>query len=62
MMLKDLPKKPRILDISCGPGMQTIELAKISDGTIIALDNHQQFLDELNKKAEKEVVKNRIKQ
>jgi ubiquinone/menaquinone biosynthesis C-methylase UbiE len=38
-------KHPLILDIGCGQGMQTIELAKISDGKIIALDNHQGFLD-----------------
>jgi len=46
-----LPKQPFILDIGCGPGVQTIELAKISDGKIIALDNHQAFLDKLMKTA-----------
>ena len=46
--LKNLPAKPRILDIGCGPGMQTIELAKLSGGQIEALDNHQPFLDQLN--------------
>jgi ubiquinone/menaquinone biosynthesis C-methylase UbiE len=60
-----LPEQPFILDIGCGPGVQTIELAKLSKGTIIALDNHQAFLNKLMKKAkEKElldhiVVKNR---
>ena len=52
-----LPEQPLILDIGCGPGVQTIELAKISKGTIIALDNHQAFLDKLMKKAkEKELL------
>jgi len=46
-----LPEKPFILDIGCGPGVQTIELAKLSKGTIIALDNHQAFLNKLMKKA-----------
>ncbi len=48
------PEQPLILDIGCGPGVQTIELAKISKGRIIALDNHQPFLDKLiqNAKAE----------
>ncbi|MBW1607272.1 MAG: class I SAM-dependent methyltransferase [Deltaproteobacteria bacterium] len=47
------PEQPLILDIGCGPGVQTIELAKLSKGRIIALDNHQAFLDKLIKKAKK---------
>ena len=41
------PEQPLILDIGCGPGAQTIELAKLSKGTIIALDNDQAFLNKL---------------
>ena len=51
LILKDLPKNPLILDIGCGPGMQTIELAKTTDGKIIAIDTHEPFLDVLKKKA-----------
>ena len=47
-LVKGLPEKPRILDLGCGPGMQTLELARLSKGKIIALDNHQPFLDKLN--------------
>lgn len=50
-MIKDLPAQPKILDIGCGPGMQTLELARLSKGKIIALDNHQPFLDKINKDA-----------
>ncbi|MCK5581393.1 MAG: class I SAM-dependent methyltransferase, partial [Candidatus Omnitrophica bacterium] len=46
-----LSEQPLILDIGCGPGMQTLELAKISKGKITALDNYQGFLDILMKKA-----------
>lgn len=53
-------ENPKILDIGCGPGMQTIELAKISGGKIIALDNHQPFLDQLNEDAERENVASQI--
>jgi ubiquinone/menaquinone biosynthesis C-methylase UbiE len=60
LMLKDLQENPRILDIGCGPGMQTIELAKLSNGQIDALDNHQPFLDELNRRAKEEGVSGRI--
>ena len=38
---------PDILDIGCGTGDQTIELAKLSMGNILALDNHRPFLDQL---------------
>jgi len=58
--LKSLPDKPLILDIGCGPGMQTLELARISNGKIIALDNYQPFLDILNKKANEEGFDKRI--
>jgi ubiquinone/menaquinone biosynthesis C-methylase UbiE len=60
LMLHDLPEKPRILDIGCGPGMQTITLAKLSKGTICAVDNHQPFLEQLKKNAEKEGVSEKI--
>jgi ubiquinone/menaquinone biosynthesis C-methylase UbiE len=59
-MLKDLPAKPRILDIGCGPGMQTIELAKLSGGQIEAVDFHQPFLDELTAAAQKAGVSSQI--
>lgn len=47
--LQMLPKlsQPNILDIGCGPGSQTLELARLTDGKIIAIDNHQPFLDRL---------------
>jgi ubiquinone/menaquinone biosynthesis C-methylase UbiE len=59
--LKNWPSKPRILDIGCGPGMQTITLAKLSNAQITAVDNHQAFLDQLNRNAKKEAVSDRIK-
>lgn len=46
-MLKNLPSNPTILDIGCGPGMQTIELAKRVNGKIFAIDIHKPFLDRL---------------
>ena len=53
-------KHPFILDIGCGQGMQTIELAKISNGKIIALDNHQAFLDKLMEQARNEGFEEKI--
>ena len=60
LMLNELPEKPRILDIGCGPGMQTVMLAKLSDGEIYAVDNHQPFLEQLKKKAKEEGVAKKI--
>ena len=58
--LTDLPDKPLFLDIGCGPGMHTIELAKLSKGTIIALDNYQPFLDQLIATARREGIQDHI--
>jgi len=58
-----LPKleKPRILDIGCGSGVPTIELARLSDGEIIGIDINQSLLDKLNRKIEEEGFSNRVK-
>nr|WP_307776395.1 class I SAM-dependent methyltransferase [uncultured Cetobacterium sp.] len=41
----------KALDLGCGPGMQTVELAKHIDGKIIALDFCEKFLEELKETA-----------
>ncbi len=57
-----LPKmeKPRILDIGCGPGGPTMELARLSQGEIIGLDIHQPFLDKLQSKIEEAGLSDRV--
>lgn len=50
-----------VLDIGCGNGAQTIELAKHVHGTILAVDNHQPYLDELQQRAEEAGVADKIK-
>lgn len=59
-MLSALPENPRVLDIGCGPGMQTLELARVCKCNIIGLDNHQPFLDKLEANAIKLNLANRI--
>ncbi len=59
-MLSELPPRPRILDIGCGPGMQTLDLAALTAGPILAVDNHQPYLDRLNAEATRRGVSHRI--
>ena len=59
-MLRDLPEQSHILDVGCGSGAQTVALAKLSRGRIIALDKHQPFLEDLERKAEAAGVSDRI--
>jgi len=60
-LLLGLPPQPNILDVGCGSGMQTLELARISRGQITALDNYQPFLDDLKRRAKAEGLNNKIK-
>ncbi|MHA1191551.1 MAG: class I SAM-dependent methyltransferase [Promethearchaeota archaeon] len=59
---KLLPKieKPRLLDLGCGSGLLTIELANLTNGDIIAIDIDQALLDRLNKKIKVRDLTNRI--
>ena len=59
-MVLGLPPRPRVLDIGCGPGAQTIELARATGGTIVALDFSPRFLKELEARARQAGVANQI--
>jgi SAM-dependent methyltransferase len=53
--------KPRILDVGCGPGAPTMELARLTQGNISGLDIHQPYLDRLANKIEKAGLSNRVR-
>jgi len=59
-MMKHLPPGPRILDIGCGPGMQTLHLAGISNGTVVATDILPQMIQRVEKSAAEAGLSDRI--
>jgi SAM-dependent methyltransferase len=59
--LPPLPKDACILDVGCGSGTQTRDLAGLTTGTITATDNHRPFLDSITAWAKKEGLAGRIK-
>ena len=50
-LMTELPAAPAILDVGCGPGMQTLDLAAATRGAITAVDTHREFLNELQRRA-----------
>ena len=53
-------EKPRILDIGCGSGIPTIELARLSNGEITGIDIDQSALDKFKREIEKEQLSTRV--
>ncbi len=59
-LLPPLPDDAKILDVGCGSGTQTRDLAGLTTGTIMAVDNHQPFLDILNARSGEAGLQGRI--
>jgi len=53
--------KPRILDVGCGSGIPTLELARLSKGEIIGIDTDQHSLDRLTRRIEQAGFSDRVK-
>ena len=53
-------RAPRILDLGCGSGAPSLELARVSGGRVIGLDVHQPYLDELSRRAEAAGLADRV--
>ena len=52
--------KPRILDIGCGSGILTIELARLGQGDVIGIDIDQVALDKFTRKIEEVGLNGRV--
>jgi SAM-dependent methyltransferase len=50
-LLPPLTNGQRILDIGCGAGAQTIDLALATEAQIVAIDNHRPFVAQLVRRA-----------
>jgi SAM-dependent methyltransferase len=48
-LCKDLPPSPAILDLGCGVGGQTLQLAEMTAGAITAIDSHAPSIERLNR-------------
>ena len=46
----DLPASPEVFDAGCGTGGQTIQLAELTDGHIVAIDSHAPSIELLKAK------------
>lgn len=53
--------RPRILDIGCGSGVPTLELVRLSNGEITALDISQPMVEWLSTRVEKAGLSDRVK-
>ena len=49
-----------ILDVGCGPGMQTCDLARAADVRVVALDTYRPYLDKLRVNSAREGLSRRI--
>lgn len=47
-LCSDLPPLPSVLDLGCGVGAQTIHLAELTAGTIVAIDTHAPSIQRLS--------------
>ena len=59
-LVRGMPAKPTILDVGCGPGAQTLVLARLTGGMVTAVDNHAPFLDDLRGRAARAGLAERI--
>lgn len=44
---RDIPVSPAVLDLGCGVGGQTLHLAELTSGTIVAIDSHPPSIQRL---------------
>jgi serine/threonine-protein kinase HipA len=58
--LGPLPKSPRILDMGCGPGRQSLALIRETAGTLVGLDLLLPFLRQLDLRSREQGLSDRV--
>jgi SAM-dependent methyltransferase len=59
-LCRGLPPEPWIVDLGCGVGAQTLDLADLTGGTVVGIDNHAPFLRRLAAAAAERGVADRV--
>jgi SAM-dependent methyltransferase len=59
-MMRGLPSAPRILDLGCGPGVQTVDLLRLCAGKVTALDLLPQMIARVEEVAEQAGAADRL--
>lgn len=60
-LCRDLPSTPSVLDMGCGVGGQTIHLAELTGGSIVAVDDHAPCIDRLGRTVAERGLSRRIR-
>ncbi len=59
-LMTEVPERPHILDLGCGPGAQTVALLKHAPCTVLALDLFPEMIAQVHARAEQAGVADRL--
>lgn len=57
----ELPASPAVLDLGSGTGASTLQLAELTGGSIVAVDNHAPSIERLRAIAEERGLSDRVR-
>ena len=60
-LCRDLPSSPAVLDLGCGVGGQTLHLAELTSGSIVALDSHAPSIERLGRTVAERGLSHRVR-